>query len=127
MDDLLPCPGSHVVQVPRVGPPVAIHTAALFSACNSVRIAKWLCKCLRLTEPLGQPKPVVIFMQCQYFTSESHQLASGIFCLGERRKRLMKIMLILFEFFILSIFSTGYFNVQVRSDSSNTFRINYLG
>jgi len=31
---------------------------------------------------------------------------------------------ILFEFFILSVFSTGYFNVQVHSKSSNTFRIN---
>lgn len=105
------------------------------STHGSFRFGLWLIckmalkksrKCFRLSELLGQPKMVVVFMQCQFFTSESHQLALDIFGLGDRRKRLIKNILILFEFFILSIFSTGYFNVQAPSHSSNTFRI-YLG
>lgn len=81
------------------------------------------CKCFWLTEPLGQPKTVVVFVRCQFCTSESHWLALNIFCLSDGCKRLIKNILILFEFFILSKFSTGYSNVQAHSDSSNTFRI----
>lgn len=81
------------------------------------------CKCFRLAEPLGQPKTVVVFVRCQFSTSESHRLALDIFCLSDRHKRLIKNILILFEFFVLSVFSTGYFNAQARSDSSNMFRI----
>lgn len=79
------------------------------------------CKCFRLAEPLGQPKTVVVIVQCQFSTNESHQLTLDIFCLSDGHKRLIKNILILLEF--LSISSTGYFNVQAQSDSSNTFRI----
>lgn len=84
---------------------------------------KKCCKCFRLTEPLSQPKAVVVFMQCQFSTSESHQLSLDIFGLSDRCKGLIKNILILCEFFILSIFSTGHSDIQSYSGSSNTFRI----